>query len=241
MVTLLRMGMLEWIPEYPGRIFLRLGPAAILFFVIAAVLERFRLPADSRYFYPVAVFFTYASLSGIAAFHDPYRQWLERTLPWTRGQVDYLFLINAAVYFALQWVFDRFRSPRLRASAKAFRFVVPGHILVPLLLLGIEATRLWNADPASHALHREARIFEVLLPSVACLLIFLSIPKQMKNYLGTGMLFLAVGIIRLQQNWLHDKVSWPIFLLAAGISLMFGAARFSAIRSAFFRWFHPRK
>ncbi len=241
MVTLLRMGMLEWIEEDPGRIFLRLIPAALLFFMIAAALERLRFTSDSRYFYPVAVFFTYISLSGLAAFHDPYREWLERAAPWTRGQVDYLFLINAAIYFTLQWIFDRFRSPRMRAVAKAFRFVIPGHILVPLLLLGMEATRLWNADPASIVLQREARIFEVLLPAVACVLIFLSIPKQMKNYLGTGMLFLGIGIIRLQQNWLHDRVSWPIFLLAAGITLMFGAARFSAILAMLSRWFRLQR
>jgi tRNA A-37 threonylcarbamoyl transferase component Bud32 len=236
-ITLLRMGLLEWLDNDPGRIYLRLIPAAALFFVIAIVLERFRRPWDSRYFYPVAVAFTYVSLSGIAAFHEPYANWLKRVAPWTRGQVDYLFVINAGIYFLLQLLCDRFRSAQMRVVAKAFRFVLPGHVLVPLFLLGLEATRLWTESPASAALHREARIFEVLLPVTACLFVFLSIPKQMKNYLGTGMLFLAVGIIRLQQNWLNDRVAWPVTLILAGILLMLLAARYSAVRTAVARLF----
>ncbi|MFI5369449.1 MAG: serine/threonine-protein kinase, partial [Spirochaetia bacterium] len=70
-VTLLRMGMMDWLDKDPGRVYLRLIPAALLFFLVAHVLERMRSPADSRYFYPLAVIFTYVSLSGLAGYHKP--------------------------------------------------------------------------------------------------------------------------------------------------------------------------
>jgi tRNA A-37 threonylcarbamoyl transferase component Bud32 len=239
-VTLLRMGLIDWISSDPGRIYLRLLPAALLFFAAAIALERRRLSWDARYFYPIAVIFTYGSLSGIAAVHEPYAQWLGRAAPWTRGQVDYLFMINAGIYFLLQFLCDRTGLPQMRIVAKAFRFVLPGHILVPLFLLGLNATSLWNDSPASAALRREAHIFEVLLPVVACLFVLLSIPKQMKNYLGTGMLFIAIGCIRLQQNWLKDLVIWPVMLLAAGLAIMLWASRYAAVRTALARLFRRR-
>ncbi|MBZ5537302.1 MAG: serine/threonine protein kinase [Acidobacteriia bacterium] len=242
LVTLLRIGLLDWLRNDPGRMYLRLIPAALIFFIVAHVLERLRSPGDSRYFYPLAVLFTYVSLSGMAGFHKPYSQWLGRTAPWTRGQVEYLFIINAAIYFYLTIICDRFRTPQMRTVGKAFRFVIPGHMLFPLLLLGLEATRLWGQSPGSPALHREARIFEVLLPAIAGLFVFLSVPKQMKNYLGSGMFFMAIGIVRLQQNWLKDKVAWPIFLLVVGVLLMLLAARYAAVRATLRRlWRRARR
>jgi predicted Ser/Thr protein kinase len=239
-VTLLRMGMLEWLDKDPGRLYIRLIPAALLFFFAAVSLERFRLAADSRYFYPIAVVFTYISLSGIAAFHKPYAEWLGRIAPFTRSNVDYLFIINAGIYFVLQLLCEQGRSAQMRAVGKAFRFVIPGHVLIPLFLLGLEATRLWNESPASLSLRHEARAFEVLLPAAACLFILLSIPKQMKNYLASGMLFLAIGIIRLQQNWLRDHVAWPVTLVVTGLLLMFLAARYSSVRATIARLLHRR-
>jgi predicted Ser/Thr protein kinase len=242
-VTLLRMGMLEWLDKDPGRPYLHLIPAALLFFCIGILLERLRLAADSRYFHPIAVAFTYISLSGIAAFHKPYAGWLGRAAPFTRSNIDYLFIINAGVYFTLQLLCERLRSAQMRAVGKAFRFVIPGHVLLPLFLLGLEATRLWNESPANLSLRHEARAFEVLLPAAACLFVLLSIPKQMKNYLASGMLFLAVGIIRLQQNWLKDHVAWPVTLVAAGLLLMLLAAKYSAVRASIARFLRrrPRK
>ena len=43
-----------------------------------ALLERLKLPDDSRYFYPFAVAFTWAALSGLATFHEPWAHWLRR-------------------------------------------------------------------------------------------------------------------------------------------------------------------
>jgi len=128
----------------------------------------------------------------------------------------------------------------MRAVGKAFRFVIPGHVLIPLFLLGLEATRLWNESPASLSLRHEAQAFEVLLPVVACMFVLLSIPKQMKNYLASGMLFLAIGIVRLQQNWLRDHVAWPVTLVVTGLLLMFLAARYSYVRTTIARLLRHR-
>ncbi|RPI21991.1 MAG: serine/threonine protein kinase [Acidobacteria bacterium] len=237
LVTLLRLGMIEWIPDHTGKIFLRLIPAALLFFFAGGVLERLKRPADSRYFYPMAVFFTFASLSGLAAFHEPYAHWLQSVLPWTRGQVEYLFIVNAGIYAVLQWICERLPSPQMRTVATSFRFVIPTHVLTSLLLLGLRATERSEANSASLSLLREARLFEVLLPLTALVFVFWSLPKQMKNYLATGLIFLAVGIIRLQQNWLSDRVGWPLILLLAGSLLMLAGARYSSWRAALARLF----
>lgn len=222
LTTLLRLGMLEWLENDPGRVYLRLIPVALLFFLAGFTIERMRHPGDSRYFYPLAVAFTWMALSGVAATHEPYAKWLQATFPWTRGQVEYLFIINAGIYLGLQAACDRFPSSQMRVVARAFRFVIPGHVLTSLWLLGMEATK--------HASLREARTFEVLLPSAACVFVFASIPKQMKNYFATGLLFLAIGIVRLQQGWLHGRGAWPLTLLLAGLLLMFAAANYARLK-----------
>lgn len=232
LVTLLRLGMLDWWDNDPGRIYLHLIPIALIFFVTAFAIERSGRGADSRYFYPLAVTFTFAALSGVALFHQPYANWLKSVAPWTRGQIEYLFIINAGIYLALQQVFERFHSSQLRMVAKSFRFVIPGHVMTSLLLLGLEATRRWNESPAQLAMRREARIDEVLLPMVACAFVFGSIPKQMKNFFATGLLFLAIGVVRLQQDFFSNRASWPITLLVVGIVLMLGASRLSWLRFA---------
>jgi hypothetical protein len=194
-----------------------------------------RFQADSRYFYPIAVLFTWAALSGVATFHQPYADWLKAAAPWTRGQLEYLFIINAGIYAALQGFFDRFPSSQMRAVAKTFRFVIPGHVLTSLLLLGLAATSRWEGSPANASMRLEARIFEVLLPLAACVFVFGGIPKQMKNFFATGLLFLAIGIVRLQQNLLKDHSAWPLSLMVAGVLLMLGAANYAPLRMSLSR------
>jgi hypothetical protein len=99
--------------------------------------------------------------------------------PVTRAQVEYLFILNALIYLALQYACERASSPQRRWVAKSFRFFIPGHLMTPLLLLGMTASNLWEQSPADGSLRLEARIFEVLLPFVACLFIFGSVAKQM--------------------------------------------------------------
>ncbi|HEY2930894.1 MAG TPA: serine/threonine-protein kinase [Acidobacteriota bacterium] len=242
LVTLLRMGMLEWLETDPGRLYFRLLPIAFVFFLAGWWLERQRYASDSRHFYPFAVIFTLAGLSGLACFHRPYAEWLQKVAPVTRGQIEYLFIFNAAAYLALQHVCDRFPSPQMRSVAKSFRFLIPGHVLTSLLLLGLSASRQWNQQSASSAFRSEARFFEIALPVVACLFVFGSIPKQMKNFFAWGMLFLAIGAVRLQHDLFRNRAAWPLVLLACGFCLTLVAVRYSSIRMALVRLFRrPRR
>jgi serine/threonine protein kinase len=235
MVTLLRMGLLEWIDTDPGKIYFRLIPAALLFFAIALAVEWRQFPNDSRYFYPIAVVFTFGALSGLASDHKPYQEWLERMLPWTRGQIEYLFIINAGIYLLLEVICERFSVSQMRAVGKAFRFAIPGHVLTSLWFLGLEATDRWQHQLDDLSMKREARVFEVLLPVAALVFVYGSIRKQMKNYFVVGMLFLAIGLVRLQEDIFEQRSRWPILLLILGSLLMATATRYSAIKMALAR------
>jgi hypothetical protein len=238
-VTLLRMGLLEWLDKDPGRVYLRLLPFAVVFFLLGTVIERMRFAADSRYFYFFAVAFTLVGLSGEAGLHEPYANWLKSVFPRTRGQTEYLFMVNAAFYFVLQHICDRVPSAEMRWVAKTFRFVIPGHILTSLLLLGLAAQDLWEKSPLDVGLRHETRFFEIILPLAACAFVFGSLHKQMKNFLATGLLFLAIGIIRLQQELFSKHATWPVSLLFAGLLLMILAANYPSLKTArVFHWRH---
>ena len=234
-VTLARMGLVDWLNHDHSKLYFRLIPIAILFLACGYVLEHLKLSNDSRYFYPVAVALTFVALSGLASDYEPFQHSLKRALPWTRGDIEYLFIVNAGIYFFLQTILGRFPLSQLRAVAKAFRFVIPGHILTSLLSLGIRATDRWNDSLEDLSLKHEARTFEILLPLIACVFIYASIPKQMKNYFVTGTLFLGVGIVRLQQDIFKDEARWSIVLLILGLLLMLAATRYSSIKMRFAR------
>jgi predicted Ser/Thr protein kinase len=225
LATLLRLGVLDCLDRDSGRFYFDLIPCAILFMAAGFVFERRRMPDDSRYFYPFAVAFTLAALSGVAVYHEPWANWLKATAPWTRGQIEYLFILNAGVYFVLDRICDRFPSSQIRTVGKSFRFVIPGHVMTSLLLLGLSAEAV-----------KEQRVFEWLLPAAACVFVFASIPRQMKNFLVSGLVFLAVGVYRLQQEVFPNRAWWPILLLLAGLGLMLAAANYAALRVALGRW-----
>ncbi|HEY8459312.1 MAG TPA: protein kinase [Blastocatellia bacterium] len=232
LVTLLRMGLIEWLDADPGKVYFYLLPIAVFFFASGFIIERSGHPSDSRYFYPLAVGFTLIALSGVAAVHKPYAEWLKSVAPVTRAQVEYLFIINALIYLALQYACDRLSSPQTRWMARCFRFFIPGHVMTPLLSLGLEASSLWEQSPADSSLRLESRLFEILLPLIACLFVFGSVARQMKNFFVTGLLFLGIGIVRLQQDLFRDRAAWPIALLVIGFSLMLAAANLDAIKRA---------
>jgi hypothetical protein len=223
---------LEWIDTDPGKFYFRLIPAALLFFAIALAVEWRQLPNDSRYFYPIAVVFTIAALSGLASDHKPYQEWLQGLLPWTRGQIEYLFIINAGIYFLLEIICEWFSVSQMRAVGKAFRFAIPGHVLTSLFFLGLEATDRWEGQLNDLSMKREARVFEILLPAAALVFVYGSIRKQMKNYFVVGMIFLAIGLVRLQEDIFVQRSRWPILLLILGSLLMVSATRYSAIKMA---------
>jgi predicted Ser/Thr protein kinase len=228
LATLLRMGMLDWLDNDPGRFYFHLLPCAALFLVAGYVFERLKMPNDSQYFYPFAVAFAWVALTGVALDHEPYQHWLHDSFPWTRGQIEYLFLINAAIYFALDRLCDRASSTQLHTVGKSFRFVIPGHVMTSLLLLGMSAV-----VSAKHA--GEARLFEWLLPAVACLFVFASIPRQMKNFFVSGLFFFAIGVYRLQQNVFPNRALWPVTLLATGLLLMIAATNYAPIKVGLLR------
>jgi hypothetical protein len=221
LATLLRLGVLDCLDRDSGRFYFDLLPCAALFLAAGFIFERRRMPDDSRYFYPFAVAFTLAALSGVAVYHQPWSDWLKAALPWTRGQIEYLFLLNAAIYMALDRIFDRASSSQVRTVGKSFRFVIPGHVMTSLLVLGL------NAESAG-----EARVFEWMLPAAACVFVFASIPRQMKNFLVSGLVFLAIGVYRLQQEVFPNRAWWPILLLLTGLGLMLAAANYAALRVA---------
>jgi hypothetical protein len=222
-VTLLRLGLLQWLADDFGRAFLYLLPIAAIFFVAAFTLEKSKNVSDARYFYPLGVAFTLLGLSGLASFHDPYAAWVKSVAPFTRGQIEYLFLLNASFYLVVQELCDRFGTEQLRSVGRAFRFVLPGHVMGSLLFLGISASM--HANRLS-----EARFFEVALPVVAAIFVFGSIPKQMKNFFATGLVFFAIGVIRLANDWLRDQASWPLLLLLCGLATMLIAANYARVK-----------
>jgi serine/threonine protein kinase len=230
LATLLRIGALEYLDHDSGRFFFQLIPCAVLFMAAGFIFEQVRkLPDDSQYFYPFAVAFTMAALTGLAAYHEPWAEWLRSTWPRTRGQIEYLFIANAGVYFLLDRACDRFSSRQLRMVGKSFRFVIPGHIMTSLLLLGL------NAESAPARL-REARTFEWLLPAMALVFVFSSIPRQMKNFLVSGLVFLAIGIYRLQEQVFAKEAFWPVLLLVCGLVLMVAASNYAPLRVALRRF-----
>jgi hypothetical protein len=230
--TLLRMGLIDEVQSDPSWLFVRFIPIAAMFFILATTLERFRCQADSRYFYPLAVIFTFAVFTGLALNdkNNVNLEMLENALPFTLGQHAYLFIINAGYYVVLQFLAQNFGSAQMRSVAKAFRFVIPGHVMTSCLVLGLDATDRWESamDPA---LRLEARTFEFLLPAIACFFVFWSISKQMKNYLAMGLLFLAIGVVRMQLNvFKDDQALWPLVLVTVGVILMFTAANFAPLK-----------
>jgi predicted Ser/Thr protein kinase len=236
-VTLARMGLIDWLNHDHGKLYFRLIPIAFLFFACGFVLERLKLPNDSRYFYPLAVALTFIAMSGVASDYEPFQARLRSIFPWTRGEIEYLFIVNAGFYLVLQTILGRLAMPQVRAVAKAFRFVIPGHILTSLLSLGIRASNRWNDASDNLSLKHEARTLEILLPLVALAFIYASIPKQMKNYFVSGVLFLGVGIVRLQQDVFQDQARWSIALLIAGFLLMLAATRYSFFKIRLARFF----
>ena len=104
---------------------------------------------------------------------------------------------------------------------KSFRFVIPGHVMTSLWLLQYSAKTVG-----------EARALEWLLPGVACVFVFGSIPRQMKNFLVSGLVFLAIGVYRLQQEVFPNRGFWPVLLLTCGLGLMVAASNYAPLRVA---------
>ncbi len=236
LVQLMQMGMLTW---DTGKVCSHLIPAAVVFFAMAMIIEKLKYPSDSRYFYPIATAFTWLALTGLAYNNYGFLNLdtLQRYAPWKlQDRVEYLFIVNAGIYFILQAICERLPWEQLKNVARAFRFVVPSHILIAIWSLGSFAMSRWDKSPLESSFRVEARIFEVLLPCVACVFVFRSVPRQMKNFFVWGMVFLAVGIVNLQQDIFKDRRSWLISLIACGLILMLTATNYATLRMTVSRW-----
>jgi hypothetical protein len=239
LVRLLQTGLLRWFEDKPSEIFLHLIPYALLFFAIGIIVEHLRRPTDSRFFYPIGVVFVWTALSGLAVTHEGYMETVDMLWSGIRMQRDYLFLVNAAIYFVLQAICLRLPWAQLQAVGRAFRFLIPLHVLLPVLDLGINAMGLWTGQDPNPAFKLEARTFEILLPSLSLVFIFLSISRQMKNFFVWGMLFLAIGIVRLQDDIFKDERAWLIGLVVGGLLTMLVATHYANLRMIISRW--PRR
>ena len=228
MATLLRLGVLQYVrgDSIKGDFFYYLLPCAALFMVAGLLLERRKMTDDSQYFYPFAVAFTLAALSGLAINQETWTNFLRDHYPWkwTHGQIEYLFMANAVAYFILDRICDRSSFPQVRSVGKAFRFAIPGHVM----------TSLWCLSFSDYAKagSLEASVLEWLLPVTALIFVFASIPRQMKNFLVSGLVFLAIGIYRLQDQQFKERPLWPIGLLACGLGLMLAATNYAPLRVA---------
>jgi predicted Ser/Thr protein kinase len=222
--TLLRLGVLKYLDGDSGRFFFYLIPCAALFMAVGFLLERRKMPDDSQYFYPFAVAFALVALSGLAACHKPWADKLGEWLPWTHGQIEYLFMANAVAYLIFDRICDRSSFPQVRAVGKSFRFVIPGHVMTSLWLLSF--TEYAKAD------RTEALTLTWLLPVAALVFVFASVPRQMKNFLVSGLVFLAIGIYRLQDQVFKQRSLWPVALLACGLGLMLAATNYAPLRVA---------
>src|SRR5258708_29795385 len=105
-------------------------------------------------------------------------------------------------------------------------------MFTPRLLLWFNGYGRWKYDLENLVKKGEAGILEYLLPAVACLFIFGSIRKQMKNFFVSGMVFLAAGIVLWQFDLFEKESRWTIFLLILGALLMVVATPYSTIKLA---------
>ena len=74
-----------------------------------------------------------------------------------------------------------------------------------------------------------------------CAFVFLSIPRQMKNFFAWGMIFLAVGIVQLQHDIFEDRRSWLIALVIGGLVVMLLAMHYANLRMMISRRFHKAR
>jgi len=133
----------------------------------------------------------------------------------------------------------KFHGERVAAYLRQIAQSVENYRSVDIFTILVEGRSLRVAVLSADSV-AEQRVFEWLLPAIACLFVFASIPRQMKNFLVSGLVFLAIGIYRLQQEVFPNRAWWPIMLLLTGLGLMLAAANYAALRVALGRvWKRP--
>jgi hypothetical protein len=194
-------------------------------FIVVAVLWDviFRRPAFAAPFYILGVAVLVLALTLIAYF-GPTLQWLRWLGPAddsNRGdQIKYSFMINGGLYLIAGLLADRLGgSAWLRRISTFLFWLAPSHLLVPLMRL----ENHWPIEQSSWT------VAELLLPVGALVFIFSSVPKQMKPFFFSGMLYAAISVQRMTARHFEDQFAWPVSLAILGLSMALIAWRWPGL------------
>ena len=72
-------------------------------------------------------------------------------------------------------------------------------------------------------------VAELLLPVGALVFIFSSVPKQMKAFFFSGMLYAAISVQRMTARHFEDQFAWPVSLAILGLSMALIAWRWPGL------------
>ena len=200
-----------------------LAPGLVLLTVAMAVDLRWKVPPFAAPFYVMALMILLTSLTLIARF-GPTLRWLgwlgsDAGADMTR-QIDYSFMINGGLYLLAGLLADRTAgSAWLRRIGALLFWLAPSHLLIPI----------WRLEDTWPIFGRSWTFAELLLPCVALLFVFASVPKQMKSFFFSGLFYVAISVQRLTARHFKDELAWPVALAVAGLALALIAWRWPAL------------
>jgi hypothetical protein len=196
----------------------------IVFIVVAVLWDViFRRPAFAAPFYVMGLTVLLLGLTLIAYF-GPTLQWLHWLPPADDSnradQIKYSFIINGGLYLIAGLLADRLGgSSLLRRISTLLFWIAPSHLLVPLLRLEDH----WPIGDSGWT------VAELLLPLGALIFIFSSVPKQMKPFFFSGMLYAAISVQRMTARHFEDQFAWPVSLALLGLSMALIAWRWPGL------------
>src|SRR5205823_1423106 len=95
------------------------------------------------------------------------------------------FIINGFVLLAVAWLLSRPPTSAVRQRLDTgLRWLIPSHFLGSVLALELD-----NAEPSW-------KLWLILLPILSVALCFVSVAKQWKPFLFTGLAYIAVSYVR---------------------------------------------
>ncbi|HVT88401.1 MAG TPA: serine/threonine-protein kinase [Tepidisphaeraceae bacterium] len=200
-----------------------LWPGALLVLIAMAWDLRAKIQSFAAPLYVMGLILLLLSLTLIAHF-GPTPRWLGLTGQLegearTR-QVQYSLMGNGLLYlFAGAFANRSAASAWLRRIGTLMFWLAPSHILIPVL-------RLENDWPIFASSWTAA---EILLPLGALGFIFASVPRQMKSFFFSGLVYLAISVQRLTARHFEDNFAWPVTLAVTGIMLALLAWRYPSL------------
>lgn len=132
-------------------------------------------------------------------------------------QIQYSFAANGMLYL-LSGIFANrsAQSALLRRIGTILFWLAPSHVLIPVLRLE-DQWPLWGSTWTAP---------ELLLPVGALAFIFLSVPRQMKSFFFSGLLYLAIAVQRMTARHFDNVFAWPVALAVTGVVLVLVAWRY---------------